>query len=90
MLMLTYITVTFSSEGRRPSEILDALRNLGFEPTKGNYDGIFKWDKNATLDDTIYLADKVQATLKGMNVLMKFETVSERVHVMEEGTDPFN
>ena len=88
--MLTYITVTFSSEGRRPSEILDALRNLGFEPTKGNYDGIFKWDKNATLDDTIYLADKVQATLKGMNVLMKFETVSERVQVKEEGTDPFN
>jgi hypothetical protein len=82
--MLTYITVTFSSEGKRPSEILDALRNLGFEPTKGNYDGIFKWDKNATLDDAIYLADKVYATLKGMNVLMKFETVSERGDVCEE------
>ena len=76
--MLTYITVTFSSEGERPSEILDALRNLGFEPTKGNYDGVFKWDKNATLDDAIYLADKVHASMKGRNVLMKFETVSER------------
>ena len=87
--MLTYITVTFSSEGQRPSEILDALRNLGFEPTKGNYDGVFKWDKNATLDDAIYLADKVHATLKGMNVLMKFETVSDRHVAQEEGSDPF-
>jgi hypothetical protein len=87
--MLTYITVTFSSEGKRPSEILDALRNLGFEPTKGNYDGIYKWDKNATLDDAIYLADKVHATLKGMNVLMKFETVSDRHVAQEEGSDPF-
>jgi len=87
--MLTYITVTFSSEGKRPSEILDALRNLGFEPTKGNYDGIYKWDKNATLDDAIYLADRVHATLKGMNVRMKFETVSDRHVAQEEGSDPF-
>jgi hypothetical protein len=76
--MLTYITVTFSSEGQRPSEILEALRNLGFEPTKGNYDGVFKWDRKATLDDAIHLADKVHATMKGRNVLLKFETVSER------------
>jgi hypothetical protein len=82
--MLTYITVTFSSEGKRPSEILDALRNLGFEPTKGNYDGIFKWDKDATIEDTIYLADKVHATMKGMNVLLKFETVAERGDTCEE------
>ena len=82
--MLTYITVTFSSEGQRPSEILDALRNLGFEPTKGNYDGVFKWDKNATLDDAIYLADKVHATMRGRNVLLKFETVAEGKDTCEE------
>lgn len=75
--MLTYITVTFSSEGKRPSEVLDALRNLGFEPTTGNYDGVFKWGRKATLDDAIYLADKVHATMKGKGVLFKMETVAE-------------
>jgi len=73
--MITYITVTFSSEGAKPSKVFDALNNLGFEPTKGNFDAKYVWDKKATLDDAITLADKVVATLKGMNVLVKLETV---------------
>ncbi len=75
--MLTYITIMFSSDGRRPSEIFDALHNMGFEPTTGNYDGMFKWDKRATLDDAIYLADRVHLTLKGTGALFKLETVAE-------------
>lgn len=75
--MLTYITIMFSSDGSRPSEIFDALHNMGFEPTTGNYDGMFKWDKRATLDDAIYLADRVYLTLKGTGAIFKLETVAE-------------
>ena len=75
--MLTYITIMFSSDGRRPSEIFDALHNMGFQPTTGNYDGVFKWDKKATLDDAIYLADRVYLTLKGTGAIFKLETVAE-------------
>jgi hypothetical protein len=81
--MITYITIMFSSEGRRPSEVFDALHNMGFEPTKGNYDGIFKWDKRATLDDAINLADKVHLTLRGMGVIFTLETVSDRADERE-------
>jgi len=75
--MLTYITIMFNSNGSRPSEVFDALHNMGFQPTTGNYDGVFKWDKKATLDDAIYLADRVYLTLKGTGTLFKLETVSE-------------
>jgi hypothetical protein len=73
--MLTYIRIMFSSEGRRPSLVFEAIRSLGFEPTTGTYDGIYKWDRKATLEDAIYLADKVQFTLKNMGVIFTLETV---------------
>ena len=82
--MKTYITVTFSTEGAKPSKVFDALNNLGFEPTKGNYDGVYTWDKYATLDDAISLADKVVASLKGMGVLVKLETVGNNHDEEEE------
>jgi len=75
--MLTYITIMFNSNGSRPSEVFDALHNMGFQPTTGNYDGVFKWDKRANLDDAIYLADRVYLTLKGTGTLFKLETVAE-------------
>ncbi|MCU0860903.1 MAG: hypothetical protein MUE65_01125 [Methanomassiliicoccales archaeon] len=73
--MLTYITVIFSSEGAKPSKVFDALNNMGFQPTTGNYDAVYTWDKEATLEDAILLADKVVMSLKGMGVLVKLETV---------------
>jgi hypothetical protein len=73
--MKTYISVFFSTEGAKPSKVLDALNNLGFQPTTGNFDGVFSWDKQATLDEAINLADKVVASLKGMGVMVKLETV---------------
>lgn len=76
-MMLTYLTITFSSEGERPSKVIEALRNLGFEATTGSYDSVYKWDDNASIEEALYLADKVQATLKGMGVMFKLETVSE-------------
>jgi len=72
--MITYLTVTFHSEGAKPSMVVDRLHALGFKPTTGNYDFTYEWNKKATIKEAIWFADKIQATLKGMNVLFKLET----------------
>ncbi len=73
--MRTYLNVTFSTEGARPSEVAARLQSLGFEPTTGNYDFVYKWDRNAKVEDALWLADRVQAALRGMSVLFETETV---------------
>ena len=72
--MRTYLSVMFSTEGGRPSKIVERLQMIGFKPTTGNYDFVYEWDKSATVDDTIYFADKVHETLRGQNVRFKLET----------------
>lgn len=72
--MITYMTVTFNSEGAKPSEVVDRLHAIGFRPMKGNYDFEYEWDKKANIKDAIWFADRIHATLKGMNVLFKLET----------------
>ncbi len=75
--MESYLKVTFSTEGARPSEVATTLQSLGFEPTKGNYDFIYRWDRSAKVEDALWLADRVQAALRGMSVLFKIETLNE-------------
>jgi hypothetical protein len=77
--MITYLTVSFSTEGKRPSEVLSALHNLGFETTTGSYDCLYRWPSKATVEDAVFLADKVHTTLRGMGVLFKLETVSDEI-----------
>jgi hypothetical protein len=74
--MESYLTVTFSTEGARPSEVATTLQSLGFEPTKGNFDFIYRWDRSAKVDDALWLADRVQTALRGMSVLFKIETLN--------------
>ena len=73
--MKTYLTIWFSSEGASPSEVVDRLRAMGFEPMKGHYDHVYDWRKRVNIEDIIQLSDAVHETLKGFNVLYKLETV---------------
>ncbi len=75
--MLSYLTVTFSTEGGRPSDVAARLQSLGFEPTTGNYDFVYKWSRDAKVEDALWLADKVQTALRGMSVLFKIETLQD-------------
>lgn len=72
--MITYLTLTFNSEGAKPSEVISALEDIGFRPATGFYDFQYEWEDNATLEDVVVLADKVHVTLKGMNASFKMET----------------
>lgn len=75
--MITYLMITFNSEGEKPSEVVSALENIGFKPATGFYDLQYDWKGKADLDDLISLADKVASTLKGMKVSFKLETARE-------------
>lgn len=86
MVMRTYLKITFSSEGARPSEIIDRLQSLGFRPLTGIYDMVYEWGNHATVNDAIWFADKIHETLRGYNVLFQLETYSEEEEPI--GTPP--
>ena len=73
--MRTHIRLTFNSEGAKPSEVVDRLCMLGFKPTRGYQDLVYVWDRNATVQDAIWFADKVHAVLEGLHVFFELETV---------------
>ena len=73
--MITYLTVTFNSDGAKPSDVVQRLQSLGFVPTTGNYDFMYEWGGNAGVEEAVDLADQIHLTLKGTNVLYKVETV---------------
>ena len=74
--MKTYLTLTFTTEGGRPSDVTSLLQGIGFKPMTGNYDFVYDWQKKfVSAEEAVSLADRVQATLKGMKVLFKIETV---------------
>ncbi len=68
--MKTYLTITFNSEGSRPSQIKNQLMNLGFKAAKGSYDFVYEWDqKDVSIDELVWFADKIHAALKKHNIL---------------------
>jgi hypothetical protein len=73
--METYLRVTFSSEGARPSEVADKLRTFGFVPTQGNYDFVFDWNGSAGQAQVLDLCNEVTRLLRGYDVLFEVETV---------------
>ncbi|MEA2054910.1 MAG: hypothetical protein U9O96_07405 [Candidatus Thermoplasmatota archaeon] len=73
--MKTYLSITFNSEGASPSEIRNCLMELGLEATRGNYDFIYKWDKEPDVDMLLLLADKIHTALKGTGAMFSLETI---------------
>ena len=74
--MKTYLTIIFNSDGSSPSEVKNQLMNLGFKAAKGSYDFLYEWDKEeVTVEELVWFADKVHASLKDHNVLFSIETL---------------
>ena len=50
--------------------------NLGFKAAKGSYDFVYEWDeKEVTIDELVWFADKIHAALKKHNVLFSIDTI---------------
>ena len=74
--MKTHLKIMFNSEGALPSEIKDSLLNMGFKATKGNYDFVYDWGKEAAgVDELVFFADRVLSSLKNCNVYFSIETI---------------
>ena len=74
--MKTYLTIMFNSEGSTPSEVKNQLLNLGFKTAKGSYDFVYDWtEETVTVEELVWFADKVHASLKKHNVCFTIETV---------------
>ncbi|RLF51453.1 MAG: hypothetical protein DRN11_02740 [Thermoplasmata archaeon] len=73
--MKTYVTIIFSSEGAKPSEVKNRLLELGLKAIRGSYDFVYEWNKNPDIDTLLWFADKIQEALKGTDVMFSLETV---------------
>jgi hypothetical protein len=67
--------IWFNSEGAEPKEVVDKLREIGFQPMRGPYDHVYEWTKDADLEKILQLGTTVHQALKGFKVLYKLETV---------------
>ncbi|VVB84993.1 Uncharacterised protein [uncultured archaeon] len=74
--MKSYLIVWFNSEGGKPSEINQRLMSLGFKPMQGTHDYVYEWRKDVEVEEILRFGDKVQVTLRGLDVMFKLETVS--------------
>ncbi len=70
----TYLTLWFNSQGRNPTFVVARLQEIGFKPTRGEYDFVYSWGRQTDLQDLFQLGDTVHKTLKGSKVLYRLET----------------
>jgi len=73
--MKSYLIIWFNSEGGKPSEVNQRLMSLGFKPIQGTHDFVYEWGNHVDVEEILRFGDKVQVTLKGLNVMFKIETV---------------
>jgi hypothetical protein len=75
IVLKTYLTIWFYSEGASPVEVVERLRSLGFKALRGYHDHVYDWgSKKAELEDILRIATSIHETLRGLKVLYKLET----------------
>jgi hypothetical protein len=70
----TFLLLQLSSEGAPYSDVAEVLESLGFRPETDGYDFVYDWGRAATVRETLELADRIQAALKGSRVSFRIET----------------
>ncbi len=74
-MMKTYVTVTFSSEGSKPSEVERRLFGIGMRALQGRYDFVYEWERDPSMEEVMDLLDRIQETLRGTGVFFSIETL---------------
>ncbi len=72
--MRTFLLVQLDSEGAPFSEVAELLEDAGFRPHEGGYDFVYEWRRAPGVRESLDLADRVQATLKGKGVYFRLES----------------
>jgi hypothetical protein len=75
--MKTFVLLTLDSEGAGYLEVSSLLADLGFRPLQGEYDFVYDWDREASVKDSLFFADRVHAALRGKRVWFRVETTPD-------------
>jgi hypothetical protein len=76
--MRTYLLLHLDSEGGTYSEIAETLVDIGFRPhTDGGYDFVYDWGREATVQESLAFADRVQAAMQGQKTFFRIESVED-------------
>jgi hypothetical protein len=73
----TYLLLTLDSEGAPLSEIAELVEDLGLRPTGDGYDFVHDWGRPASVRESLELADRLQAALRGKRVYFRLESGEE-------------
>ena len=73
----TFLLLQLSSEGAAFSDVAEIVESLGFRPETDGYDFVYEWGRPATVRETLELADRLQAALKGSQVAFRVESTEE-------------
>jgi len=73
--METYVDVFMNVDGEKASVIHNKLLKMGLKPTIGEHDFVYNWNGIASIEEEIKLIDRIQETLKGTGVILKFKTM---------------
>ncbi len=68
------MTMYFNSDGKKPSEVVNKLEDLGFELNRGDYDFMYDWDDDTSLDHIVSIGDKIKELFKGDKILFQIKT----------------
>ncbi len=76
--MRTYLLLHLDSEGAAYSELTETLVDIGFRPfTEGGYDFVYDWGREASVQESLEFADRVQTAMQGQRSYFRVETVPE-------------
>jgi hypothetical protein len=73
----TYVLLQLDSEGAPYSKVAEILESLGLRPETEGYDFVYDWARTASVRETLELADRIQAALRGSKVLFRVESTDE-------------
>jgi len=74
--MRTYVRMIFNSEGASPQQVVQIMRELGFEESMGMHDFVYKWKNRASLDEVLKLVTDMHSRMKGLQINYEVTTIS--------------
>ena len=73
----TYLLLQLDSEGAPYSEVAEVLQDMGFRPEIQGYDFVYDWGRSVSTPESLELADRLHAALRGKRVGFRIETTDE-------------
>ncbi len=75
MAMETYVDLILAADGEKASVVHDKLIKLGLKPTIGEHDFFYAWKGIVAIEEELAFINRIQDSLKGTGVLLKFCSV---------------